>query len=31
MNERIRVMSIDNSIDICEMLKAVIESDPALE
>lgn len=31
MRKRIRVMVIDNNIDVCEMLEAVIKSDPDLE
>ena len=31
MKKKIRVMAIDNNIDVCEMLEAVIKSDPDLE
>mgnify|MGYP002409439922 FL=1 len=31
MKKKVRVMAIDNNIDICEMLEAVIRSDPDLE
>jgi two-component system response regulator (stage 0 sporulation protein A) len=31
MHTRIRVMAIDNSIDVCEMLRDLVKSDPALE
>ena len=31
MKEKVRVMAVDNSIDMCEMLEAIIKSDPFLE
>ena len=31
MDEKIRVMAIDNSIDVCEMLRDLVNSDPQLE
>jgi two-component system response regulator (stage 0 sporulation protein A) len=31
MKEKVRVMAVDNSIDMCEMLEAIIKSDPFLD